>query len=66
MLTGTFEPFIEEVHVLKNETSTRFFSSAITEKFVPSILHNRYIHLSHSAAKAGIKLFPTLLSVRYK
>lgn len=45
MFMGTFEPCIEDVHVLKNETSTKFSSNAITEKFVPWILQHSFISI---------------------
>jgi len=39
---GTFLPLMEDVHNLENETSTILSSAAITEKFVPWILHYDY------------------------
>ena len=38
MFMGTLEPFMEAVHVLKNEISTIFSFAAMTEKSVPRIL----------------------------
>lgn len=38
MFIGTLEPFMDDVHVLKNESSTKLSSDAITVKFVPKIL----------------------------
>ena len=40
MFMGTLEPFMDDVHVLENESSTILSSAAITEKFVPTILQN--------------------------
>jgi len=42
MFMGTFVPLMEDVHDLKNETSTIFSVAAITENFVPWILQHGF------------------------
>jgi hypothetical protein len=42
MFIGTSVPIMEDVHDFENESSTIFSSAAMTEKFVPWILHHGY------------------------